>query len=150
MTIGSILLSVALFIIFIGYLARPFFIKEQEDTPRSRRLDLLAQKDQILADIQALDFEFETGTVSEPEYRQQRYFMVQDAALLLRKFEQSLPQKSMSDDEIDAKIEAAIAKIRGIEPTGIEIPCPECGAATKQGDKFCATCGFNLQEGATA
>lgn len=150
MTIGSILLSISLFIIFIGYLARPFFVKDTKPTQRSKRLELLAQKDQILNDIQALDVEFEAGTLPETEYRQQRYFMVKDAALLLRKFEMSLPTVGASEAELDAKIERAIASIRGVDIGQEGVPCPECGSATKHKDKFCAHCGYKLDEAATS
>ena len=150
MTIGSILLSVSLFILVVGYLARPFFTPEEQPAQKSSRLDLLAQKDSILREIQKLDFEFETGTLPEPDYRQQRYLMIKEAALILQTFERSLPQQARLSDSIDAQIEAAIAQIRGVDPVNIQTTCPACDAPTKQGDKFCANCGHNLQEGSAA
>lgn len=144
MTIGSILLSVSLLLLVVGFLARPFLVQPDNQAKiSSNRLKLLQHKDDLLAAIQALDFEYETGILTEADYTQQRNQLVQEAALILHKFDASLPS-TVDDGTIDAKIEAAIAKIRGVEsstPRGI---CPECDTAIKTDDKFCANCGYKL------
>lgn len=139
MTPGSILLSLALFLAVLAYLLRPFFTPAAKES-RSQRFDLLAEKDALLAQIQTLDFEFETGKLPEAAYQQQRQELIERAALVLQRFETAV---SSPDNTLDAKIEAAVAKLRGIESEATH-PCPECASPVRKSDKFCAHCGHKL------
>lgn len=151
MTIGSILLGLALLLLVLLYLARPFLRKEETTaTFTSSRQQLLAQKEALLTQISALDFDFETGKVPETLYQQQRAEMVAKAAII---FEQlaALPQ----DEAVDSEIEAAIAQLRTqlaspVSANGHGRTCPECGTAVDPNDKFCAHCGHKLANPALA
>jgi len=66
MTIGSILLAVALLVGVALFVTRPLFVR---DARRRRRMSeyqaLQAQKEAVLVEIRALDFDHETGKVAE-------------------------------------------------------------------------------------
>lgn len=141
MTPGSILLSLALFLAVLAYLTRPFFTSPQKESS-SYRFDLLAEKDALLTQIQTLDFEYETGKLPEAAYQQRRRELIERAALVLQRFETAV---SHQDNTLDAKIEAAVAKLRGIEPEATQ-SCPECASPVRDSDKFCAHCGHKLEK----
>ena len=73
MSIGSILLGLSLLILVGLVLAQPFLApREREPRPRSRKQLLLAQKEALLEEIRALDFEYDTGKLPEDAYQAQR------------------------------------------------------------------------------
>lgn len=168
MTIGSILLGLALLVAVGLFVTRPLFAR----TPhRRRRMNeyqaLQAQKEAILVEIRALDFDFETGKVPEEEYRSLREAYVSEAADLLMQLDvldetfleaepAATPERAVrpADDEI----EAAIARRRAKVATAPSEPkkasqdgqlagggfCPQCGQPADADDRFCAHCGHQL------
>lgn len=148
MTVGSILLSISLLIIVLGFLTRPFFASSPTKKATTNRLDLLAHKNGLLAEIQALDDDLESDLITPIEHKAQRAQLVKEAAFLLRQFESATPQ-TVADQSLDAKIEAAVAEIRGLDNADEGTPCPTCDAPTRNKDKFCANCGQQLQQKAS-
>ena len=146
MTIGSILLGVALLIVVLLYLARPLLRRQStQKAPQTQRQQLLNQKEATITQILSLEFDFETGKVPQALYQQQRADLIAEAAIILERLD-ALPQ----DEAVDAEIEAAIAHLREHVPAplvstnGHKRYCPECGTAVDLGDKFCANCGHKL------
>ena len=157
MTIGSILLGVALLILVVLFLARPFVQRASlTHLPRTDRQRLLARKEAILTQILALEFDYETGKVPAEVYQPQREAMVDEAAVVLQELD-ALPPVG----RVDAEIEAAIAQLRGqtaIATPPVAVPavvpatgknghgrfCTQCGSPIDPGDKFCARCGHKL------
>lgn len=167
MSTGSILLGLALLMLVLLFVGRPF-LQRTSVTPRPRTdgQRLLAQKEAMLAEIMALDFDYETGKLPEEVYHPQRAAMVAETATILAQLD-TLPEMTA----MDADIEAAIAQLRGqatavpvaapvaaapvAAPTAVvsAVPtsgnghnrfCTQCGAAIDPGDKFCALCGHKL------
>jgi hypothetical protein len=88
MTIGSILLGVALLVGVGLFVTRPIFVHDPQRRRRmSQRKALTLQKEAILTEIRALDFDYETGKVAEEEYRQGREAYVAEAAELLQRID---------------------------------------------------------------
>ncbi len=161
MTIGSILLGVALLILVVLFLARPFVQRASlTHLPRTDRQRLLARKEAILTQILALEFDYETGKVPAEVYQPQREAMVAEAAVVLQELD-ALPLVG----RVDAEIEAAIAQLRGqtavttppvtapvAAPVVVQVTgknghgrfCTQCGSPIDPGDKFCARCGHKL------
>lgn len=159
MSIGSILLGLALLIISGLFLAQPFLVsREQEERPRSRKQQLLAQKEAVLEEIRALDFDYETGKIPEDVHQVQREHLVMTATAVLKEID-ALGVEAPPDD-VAAQIEAAINRVRAqkqVTPAASGVPlktavssnghtqfCPQCGAKVDGGDKFCAACGHKL------
>lgn len=153
MTIGSILLGVALLVLVGLYLARPFLKPNKfSNHPTTQREQLLIEKEAILTQIQQLDFDVDTKKLPPEVHQAQREEMVQQAALILKQMDDLDDHPST----IDAEIEAAVARIRQSE-TAVSVAsarpvasngkgnyCPECGAPTGVTDNFCTNCGHKL------
>ena len=106
MTIGSVLLGLALLLLVVMYIARPLLSTETRRRLRMRsrpnnRQSLLAQKEALLAQIHELDFDFETGKLHEADYGQQRAALMFQATAVLKQI-----------DEFDGEIEAGAAAVR--------------------------------------
>lgn len=161
MTLGSILLSVALLVVVGTFIARPVLLRQLTPTakPQTPRQALLAQKEALLEQIRTLEFDYETGKVTEADYQAERQSLVVQAAEALQGLDQ-LNASSTVDDEI----ESAIASLRQTttEPKAIEpVPpeattapkatkqakfCHQCGEKRDTNDKFCAYCGTSFRD----
>jgi ribosomal protein L27 len=161
MSIGSILLGLSLLIIVVLILAQPFWAQpEREPRRRSRKQQLLLQKEAVLEEIRALDFEYDTRKIPEEDYQAQRTELLAIATDTLKALDE-LGTEAPADDTA-AQIEAAIKRVRTQKQTPAQavgtgsstaVPakangatkfCTECGAKVKANDKFCAACGNKI------
>jgi len=114
MTIGTILLGIAVFLIVAAIVYRPFLEPRYRSEIGSRRQALLDQKEAVLEEIHLLDFDHETGKVPDRHYASQRVTLIREAAELLRELDAhglNLPAANPADAQDDA-IEAAIRRLR--------------------------------------
>ena len=143
MTLGSWLIAFALLLLVGLYLARPFLTARRRPADiASVRQQLLAQKEALLIEIQALIFDYETGKLPEDLYQQQRSQLVLAAARILRRLD-TLPADVTPVDQMEAEIEAAIAERRQqLAPAETAAHyCIQCGEPLAATDRFCANCG---------
>ena len=164
MTIGSILLGVALAILVGLVLARPLLQASREEQKNlSRRQILVAEKEAILAQIRDLDFDHDTGKMPDEIHQNQRAQLMNSAADILKQLEQmagKAPQSAVpvvnKAGDIDDDIEAAVTRMRQAKkvrsapkPRPVSANgggfCPQCGTAFDAGDKFCVSCGHKLR-----
>ncbi|MEM8861854.1 MAG: hypothetical protein AAGD96_26325 [Chloroflexota bacterium] len=103
MTLGSILIGIALLLIVGLFVARPFLLPMPAPKTISKRDQLEAEKEALLAKIRALDFDAETDKQADEEWQGEREFLMQKATEVLRQLEEV--------GDTDEAIEAAIAKI---------------------------------------
>ena len=90
--IGSLLLALALLVVVGLVVVRPFlFAPPSSQLARSKRDRLEAEKEQILAQIRALDFDYETGKMPDAEYGQTRERLLVEAAALLQQIDNLEP-----------------------------------------------------------
>lgn len=173
--IGSLLLALALLVIVALYVLRPLLwapVPAADRPAPGKRESLETDKEAILEQIRTLDFDHETGTISQGDYEQIRQELVAAAAAVLRELDALEPARAAAAgpddfDEIEAAvaqrrreraaadIEAAVARRRGQSqpvavagnggsPTGSRAFCPQCGQTAEEGDRFCAYCGHQL------
>ena len=173
MTIGSILLGIALLVLVGLFITRPLIVPDAFRRRRmTERQKLVAQKEAILTLIRNLDFDYDTGKIPESNYKQQREDLINQAAEILQQIdeldqtpdtwadvaemESAEPQRRpLSDIEMD--IEAAIEGRRSGPLKVAEKPagqpektngsfrfCPDCGLPVDPEDKFCSSCGHKL------
>ena len=122
MTIGSFFLGVALLLIVALFISRPLWQPHTvppvlELTPRQA---LEVQKDVILDQIRALDFDLETGKIPAAIHEQQRPRLVAEASELLKQIDaldQAAGHPAGAADQYqlahrDDEIERAIALMR--------------------------------------
>lgn len=163
MSIGSILLGLALLALVGLFVSRPLL--ESQSSRRRRvtlRQSLLVQKEAILTQIRALDFDFETGKIPEEDYQQQRAAYLAEAVEIVKQLDElesaretaatptadAVPAVSESADpsDIDAQIEAAIARQREEAkpepPAPVQDAPPAAKPATNNGRAgYCPQCG---------
>ena len=174
MSIGSLLLGATVLVLVGLFLARPFLLANTRfGQQKSLRQQLLAEKEAALAQIQVLEFDFETGTMPEEDYRQQRQKMVADAAEILKHLDElSGAVTTMPTKGVEREIESAVAKLRQRQPrpaapaptaditkAAVSVPavegtsgagngrvkfCSQCGQPVEEGDNFCAYCGHKI------
>lgn len=160
MTIGSILLSLALFVLVGLYIARPLLAPSAEQRrSESRYKELLAAKESYLIQIRNLDFDHQTGKIPDEVYESQRAELMAGATEILMMID-GIEEAAMitspevissespeSAEDIDSDIEAAVLRIRHSHqaPGSVHLE-PEVHetAATAVGSgefKFCPQCG---------
>ena len=157
MAIGSILLGMALLVLVGLFLARPFLRPQEKVAVLTEQQLLLEEKETLLDQIQALDFDHETGKIPTELHTHQRAQLVEQATAVLQELDgaDGTPVVNRTADEatdIDIEIEAAIARMRRQPAPKRIVPasngqarfCPQCGNGIDPGDKFCAHCGTNL------
>jgi hypothetical protein len=178
LTLGSILMGIALLLVVLYYLARPFIYPEDDDVRHDREeIDaLLILKATLLRRIRELDDDMEAAKVAPELYNHTRPQLVQQAALVMQQLDEhgyveapapasivtaevddqieAAVRKLRTPQEIDAAIEAAIMETRQKEPVpanGAIQFCPQCGRRVEPDERFCAGCGHKLiQESHTA
>lgn len=172
LTLGSILLGVALVVLVLLYLARPFVVAEDEVTRVEREeVDgLLLRRDALLRQIRELDDDMEAAKVAPELYQRRRPQLVKQAALLMQQLDahdyrepaaaplaadadaqmEAAIRRLRTPEQLDADIEAAVrAARRSPEPAVVAIEpaagfCPRCGRRVDADDSFCPKCGYNL------
>ncbi|WP_420628684.1 zinc ribbon domain-containing protein [Candidatus Leptofilum sp.] len=162
MATGSILLGIALLVLTGLFIARPFLRPQDEERELTAYQLLLEEKELLLDQIHALDFDHETGKIPTEVHEIQRTRLVEAATAVLKAIDEAsgeaVPATAVTDSvDVDIEIEAAIARIRqqrrqkGAAPApavpatnGQTRFCPQCGTPTDLGDRFCANCGHNL------
>jgi len=119
MDIGSIFLILALLILVVLFISRPFFeqptVKSDEMTVQEEHdySSLLAERDRILNALQELDFDHVLGKIPDEDYPSQRAFLLQRGTDVLKKLDEiRSPGVIGNGDELDARIEEAIARHR--------------------------------------
>ena len=114
MDLGSLFLILALLVLVIWYISRPFFSPQPATSNPSfsqgqqRRSELLAERDRILNALQELDFDFSLGKIPEDDYPNQRKLLLQKGAAVLRELDSSEISHSTKTDA-EAQTETAIS-----------------------------------------
>ncbi|MFN2138320.1 MAG: zinc-ribbon domain-containing protein [Candidatus Promineifilaceae bacterium] len=142
-TIASLLLGLALLVLLILFLIRPFFkpqaVVEADQGPQEA---LMAHKEALLEAIRGLDFDHETGKLPDQEYELQRAALMSQTAETLKALDE-LPAIPL-DDDVYAQIDAAVSALRGrrtVTEGAQAYYCANCGHALDGSDRFCARCG---------
>ena len=127
MTISTIFFSIAILGIVGLFVAKPLLQPRINRKGRISRYDRLqVQKEALLIQISDLDFDYETGKLTDADYRRQRSEIITKATSILRQMDKldERPRSPISESEsakresvkttsdIDAEIEAAVAQMR--------------------------------------
>ncbi len=104
----------------------------------SRLADLLAQRDNLLAAIKDIEFDYEMGKISKEDFEQIREQYRRQAIDLFKRIDaargQSIPRQ---------KLETELQLLRQQRGGGSR-PCPACGAPAPATHRFCSHCGEKL------
>ena len=172
LTIGSVLLGIALLLIVILYLARPFVMPEDEAVRLDREeVDgLVLRRDALLRQIRDLDDDMEAAKVAPELYQRNRPQLVRQAAVIMQQLDahgysdapaapiaadldaqmEAAVRRLRTPEQVDADIEAAVRAARAAAPVAATVPsaaaavgfCPRCGRRVEADDRFCPKCGY--------
>lgn len=163
MNLGAILLLLAVAVIVCLILFRPFLEPSARAASQAglesdhRQSSLLAEKERLLAAIQELEFDHQSGKIDDATFPTLHHELMQKAARVLAVLDRDFPQSNQPGLGSDATgasagdyddLEEMIAKRRltlNQKSTGF---CPNCGKAAMEADRFCSRCGhtLNLEE----
>ena len=151
--IGLLLLSAASAFVFKPFRAKPRLGSKKVTAtfnPREARTAALSA-------LRDLDFDFQTGKVSQEDYPNLRAQLVAEAAKYVE-------AESAEEDRLEALIRARKTAMASEKPcpqcgkkldsgarfcpscgTELTTPCPSCGKTVKAGDLFCKSCGSKLE-----
>lgn len=167
----TIFLAMLLTILSFGFIFYPLFrqrLRPADSAPNDKLRGLYSQRDTTYAMLKELEFDFQSGILTEEDYRdlETRYKRKAISALkdidsvapggdgvddiekkvreLRREKARSRPQvspKAKKETTIEAEIEREVLQLR--QPQGQF--CRQCGARHEAGDRFCAQCGAHLK-----
>ncbi len=137
MTVVVALLLTALTFAFITYpfLKRTSRSTDSVDDEKSR--ELYSKRDTTYSMLKELEFDFQSGILTEADYRDLEIRYRRKAISIL---------KNINDLEKGTEVEEEIAR------QGLELRqskgrfCPQCGARCQEDDHFCSLCGANLSK----
>jgi len=118
------------------------------DGANDYKYELIRKKESSYEAIKELDFDYNTGKLSDEDY-QNLYRTYKFEAL---KAIRELDKENLTETELlDAEVEAEIREMRSSlysssdnQHVHVAGTCPACGAEYDEGDSFCKTCGVQL------
>ena len=150
MDFGPLLLALALVLLVIVFVARPFMERATQSAGLAATNDLVTQRDSILIELRELDFDHSTGKVAADDYQTQRARLVAKGAEILQALDQlqTTAYASPTTDDLDSEIEQLIVARRTSQSSKSSNPkpasCPQCHKPVRPTDKFCPSCGGKL------
>ena len=147
MDLASLMLALALFLIVAAFVLHPILqpaAPEGTNNPDTNFLQ--ARRASVLSALTDLDFDHATGKIGHRDYESERNQLVADGVAVLKQLDVACMTAPAIVDDLDARIEEAVAHIRKPESTPAVAHqfCSQCGAVTQLNDHFCAQCGFAL------
>ena len=110
------------------------------------------ERDQRMAEVQEIDFDFESGKLSEEDHKRLREAAKAHAIVVLQELETlrggQTPGADLTVLEGGAPARPASSEApvpHSAAPAGPLKFCTECGTPTVEGDKFCGHCGVRLR-----
>lgn len=118
MDLGSIFLILALLILVVLFVSRPFFEHKAVSVSREEQeySALQAERDRIINALQELDFDYSMGKIPEEDYPQQRILMLQRGADILRRLETYHGPAVRGAQSAKARLEAVMAVPEAAHP----------------------------------
>lgn len=121
--IGSLFLVLALALLVIVFLARPFIegvkgskkaaaARSAEEEREHQRSSLLAERDRVLNALQELDFDYALGKVPAEDYPEMRAALLRTGADALRQLDGFDQANAAATAAVEDRIEAAVAARR--------------------------------------
>lgn len=171
MNLGAILIGFAILVVTVPFVINPL-VNEHKKLPAkvaSLKKNGKSQEKDVLAAIRDLDFDFQTGKVTQEDYETVRTQLVLEAAT-------NIQMKKQEDEKIEEMIRARSKTVKlsvkcekcgrelgpldrfcptcgvpaknqaGSDGQASQISCPSCGKSVKEGDLFCTGCGMKLSK----
>lgn len=137
----TILVAVVLTVLIFAFIVYPLLKRRASsvDTLNDGKIqELYSQRDATYSMLKELEFDLQSGTLSEDDYRDLEDRYKRKAVSILRDID-NLERGSDVEDEVEKKI----LELRQSQGQF----CPQCGAKCRKDDRFCSHCGTSLSQG---
>ena len=138
----TVLVALVLTVLTFAFIAYPLLRQSLHiaDSVEDEKLqELYSKRDTAYSMLKELEFDLQSGILTEEDYRDLETRYKRKAVSVLRDID-NLKQDVSAEDKIEKQV-LALRQEKGRF-------CPQCGARSKDGDRFCSSCGANLsQEG---
>jgi hypothetical protein len=139
MSIGALLVGIAILILTAVALADPWVRRRSRPETEARSgagiEPQVGDGKAILYALRDLDFDYQTGKVTDSDYGTLRSRLVAEAA-------SSLMAEDENRQAADAQVERPVPANR--KHSGGHNRCPQCGTRVEREHRFCARCGTSL------
>ncbi len=140
------------------------FLEDRREQLRFELLDeqvqqierLVARKSVLMQSLRDIEFDHETGKLSEEDYQRLKKKYERRAVQVMRALDE-LRGDADRDEEIDSALERRLQERshRAPEPStdrhdgdSADVECPECGKELEPEARFCSRCGTPLEDSA--
>ena len=140
MTVFIALLMTVLAFAFISY---PLFkqrVRPIDSSDADNLHELQSKRDTTYSMLKELEFDFQSGILTDEDYRDMEAMYKGKAISILRDIDDW-----EKGSEVEEKIEKQVLELR----RGKGQFCPQCRARCREGDRFCSRCGASLERGGT-
>jgi hypothetical protein len=163
MNAGAVLVGLAFTLVAGIALADPFLKRRQttDDKTILPKTSLPNRNQEVLLALRDLDFDFQTGKVTELDYDRIRSDLIAQAATLIQdmkgrdaKLEDALEKKIKTyrqslatNSKCPRCEETLLPEAKFCSKCGLEISsrCFKCGTILREDDSFCSSCGESLK-----
>lgn len=135
---SALIIGTVLALAALGFVLYPLFREGRPPAPRPRRASTRrdpSPSERAVAILREVEFDRETGKLSESDYAALKSTYTREALAALRSEETPPPPAGVADDEV----EAIILKYRA-RPTS----CEACGPRPEPDAIYCSSCGRYL------
>jgi len=141
---GSVFFLLAIIVVILLVITRPFYAKSEQPVNEEQVFTPLQQPKEdyqlVLRNIRELSGDFEQGKLSQADYTAQRAVLEEKGARLLEE-EQQLKKAVKKKQAMSHDIEEMIHSRRQVREEQTSGFCPKCGKPVQKSDQFCPSCG---------
>ncbi len=137
----TLFVVLVLTVLTFGFVAYPFFKRRSPsvDVVGDEKLrELHSKRDTVYSFLKELEFDFQSGILTDEEYRDLEARYQRKAISILRDID-DVEKGSGVEEEIEKQV-LELRREKGRF-------CPQCGARCQESDRFCSHCGTSLSQG---
>ncbi len=134
-------IAVLLTVLTFAFVTYPFLRRRSNSVgpvENNRLHRLHSERDTTYYMLKELEFDFQSGALTEEDYRDMEASYRKKAISILKDID-SLEKGA----DVDKEIEKQVLELRQSKGQF----CPQCGAKVQEGDRFCSSCGVTLPQG---
>ncbi len=135
MSIGSVLIGIAMLLLALPFVINPLIKGNQNNPPGEAPKEASLSGDRhtgFLLALRDLEFDHQVGKITDDDYTNLRATLMLQAAA-------ALEYQDKLDAELDTRLEQAI-QLRRANQSKSQV-CSHCGSALEPSDRFCRACG---------
>ncbi len=137
----TVFFAILLTVLTFAFIVYPLFKRRSPsaDSVGDEKLqELYSKRDTTYSMLKELEFDFQSGTLTDDDYQSLETRYKRKAISILRDID-----GSERGTGVEEEIEKQVLELR----RGKGRFCPQCGARWQEGDHFCSHCGTSLSQG---